>query len=99
MSAAGSEDAARGASGAAGGETLSVQVQGGHGEPERLYVLSRPRDGVVDVREFRFGTADAGPLEYRAAAFELYDVFAHAQRHRRRLSEELSRIKLWLDGL
>lgn len=82
-----------------GDESLSVQVSGGDGEPEKLFVLGRPRDGMVDVREFRFGAEPLSPLDYTATAFELYDAFAQAQRKRRRLSEELYRIKLWLDDV
>jgi hypothetical protein len=79
-----------------GAESLSVQVEGGDGEPERLLVLSRPRAGVVDVREFRFGAAQAGPVEYSAAAGELYDALARAHRQRRRVSEDLGAIRRWL---
>ena len=82
-----------------GSDSLSVQVSGGDGEPEKLFVLGRPRDGMVDVREFRFGAEPLSPIDYTATAFELYDAFAQAHRHRRRLSEELYRIKLWLDGI
>ena len=83
-------------------ETLSVQVQGGHGEPERLLVLSRDprrRDGAVDVREFRFADGEtAGPLEYTSSAADLLASFERAHRDRRRLSEEMYGIRRWLDG-
>ena len=81
-----------------GAESLSVQVQGAKGDPERLLVLSRPKRGLVEVREFRYGCAQAAPLEYTASAEELYATFETAQKRRRRLSEELYRIRLWLDG-
>jgi hypothetical protein len=80
-----------------GAEALSVQVQGGDGEPEKLFVLSRPRDGVVEVRELRFGAEHGTPAEYSASAAELYDAFVRAQRERRRVSEDLNRIRRWLD--
>lgn len=81
-----------------GADVLSVQVQGAKGDPERLLVLSRPRNGFVEVREFRYGCAQAAPLEYTASAEELYTTFATAHARRRRVSEELYRIRLWLDG-
>jgi hypothetical protein len=79
-------------------ESLSVQVQGGHGEPERLFVLSRRHgDHVVEVREFRFAEGEtAGPLEYTSSAADLLATFERAHRDRRRLSEEMHRIRNWL---
>lgn len=79
-------------------DSLSVQVAGGRGEPEKLFVLTRPRAGVVDVREFRFGCDQAAPLEYAAATDDLLAGFERAHGQRRRLSEDLYRIRLWLDG-
>ncbi|MFL5575895.1 MAG: hypothetical protein ACJ79S_08015 [Gemmatimonadaceae bacterium] len=93
MSGRARDDAAGG-----GAESLSVQVQGGEGEPETLYVLSRPRAGVVEVREFRFGTDDGSPVDYTVRADELYDALSRAHRQRRRLSEDLYAIRRWLDG-
>lgn len=78
--------------------SLSVQVGGGRGEPERLFVLSRPRGGQVDVREFRFGSEELAPREYTAAPHELLEAFERAHGERRRLSEDLYRIRLWLEG-
>ena len=78
--------------------SLSVQVAGGGGEPERLYVLSRPRGGQVAVREFRFGSEELKPREYSAAPHELLAAFERAHGERRRLSEDLYRIRLWLEG-
>ena len=79
-------------------DSLSVQVQGGRGEPERLFVLSRVRDrGAVAVREFRLSDGDtAGPLEYTSRASDLLATFERAHRERRRLSEEMYRIRNWL---
>jgi hypothetical protein len=76
-----------------GGGPLSVQVDGGRGEPSRVYVLSRSRGGLVEVREFRPGCA---PLEYTATTDELSTVFARAHRERRGMSESLYAIRLWL---
>jgi hypothetical protein len=81
-------------------DTLSVQVQGAAGEPERLFVLSRAsRDGDVEVREFRFAAGDtAGPLEYTARASDVLATFERAHRERRRVSEDMYRIRNWLGG-
>ena len=54
-----------------GAESLSVQVAGGKGEPEKLYVLTRPRAGIVEVREFRFGSHQSEPLVYAASCESL----------------------------
>ena len=88
----------RGDPGADRAETLEVQVAGGRGEPERLLVLGRPRDGTVAVREFRFGDVETAPREYTAAAGDLLADFQRARRQRRRLSEDLYAIRRWLDG-
>ena len=72
---------------------LSVRVDGGGGEPTRVYVLSRPRGGLVAVQEFRAGCA---PLEYTAPAGELLERFERAHRERRGMSESLYGIRLWI---
>lgn len=82
-------------------DTLSVQVQGAGAEPERLFVLSRSAGGAaagdVEVREFRFADGDAaGPLEYTARAADVLAALERAHRERRRLSEDIYRIRLWL---
>lgn len=74
---------------------LSVQVDGDRREPTRLFVLSRSRGDLVEVREIRAGCA---PLEYTSTADELLTLFERASRDRRRMSESLYAIRLWLDG-
>jgi hypothetical protein len=81
-----------------GADSLSVQVAGGNGEPEKLYVLTRPRAGTVEVREFRFGEHRSEPLVYAASCASLLDGFERAHKDRRRLSEDMHRIRRWLDG-
>jgi len=75
-------------------DTLTVQVQGAGREPERVLTLSRPRSGVVDVREFSVGAA--APRDYCVDAGELLDQLEQAARARRRLSEDLYTIRRWL---
>jgi hypothetical protein len=76
-------------------ESLAVQVEAGHGEPDRLYVLGRPRDGVVVVRETVGGLA---PRDYTERADALRERFERAQHERRRISVDLYLIQRWLDG-
>ena len=83
-----------GPSGDAAADSLTVQVQGGGREPERVLVLSRPREGLVEVREFAVGCT--APRDFTATVDELYDLFERAARKRRRISEDLYAIRLWL---
>ena len=78
--------------------TLSVQVEGTEREGMRLFVMSRPSAGVVRVREWRGEDWSAGPLEREIEAKALYAEFERAHRERRRMSEELYRLRLWLEG-
>ena len=94
MSEGGWDDAGDGAG--AGERTLTVQVDGRRNEPTRVFVLTRSRGELVEVREFRPGCA---PLEYTATADELLAVFTRAERERRRLSESLYAVRLWLDRI
>ena len=79
-------------------EVLSVLVAGDAQEPERLLMLSRPANGCVRVREWDTTRWNAEPREREAAVATLWDAFEQAFRQRRRLSEELPRIRAWLDG-
>ena len=83
-----------GAAGDAAADSLTVQVQGGGRDPERVLVLSRPRRGLVEVREFAVGCD--GPRDFTATVDELRDLFERASRKRRRISEDLYTIRLWL---
>ena len=76
-------------------ESLHVQVQGARGDAERLYVLGRPKNGVVEVREIVGG---CDPREYAERADDLLDRFERLHRERRRLSAELYLIREWLTG-
>ena len=79
--------------------TLSVQVEGaGRDAPTRLYVIGRPAGGRVHVREWRGDDWSAGPLERDVLAADLYAEIERAWNERRRVSEELYRIRHWLEG-
>ena len=79
-------------------DTLTVQLQGGGGEPERVLVLSRPRDGLVEVREFAFGGPEGGSREYSCTPEDVLEVVERAVRGRRRVSEDLSTVRRWLNA-
>jgi hypothetical protein len=79
------------------GDTLTVQVEGARGTPDQLYVLGRPRGGVVEVREQTFGEGGA-PREYAERAEDVLARFERAQRDRRRVSVELYALRRWLEG-
>jgi hypothetical protein len=78
-------------------DALFVQVQGGAGEPERVFVLAPPDAGGVAVREI---AADGVPTvrDYVAEPRELLARFEAALRERRRVSVELLRLREWLAG-
>ena len=77
------------------GDTLTVQIEGARGKPDRLYVLGRPRAGIVEVREQTFGESCA-PREYAEPADALLERFERAQRERRRVSVDLYALRHWL---
>jgi hypothetical protein len=79
--------------------TLTVQVEGTAREGLRLYVMGKPRAGMVHLREWRGEDWSAGPLEREIEASALYAEFERAHRERRRMSEELYRLRLWLEGI
>jgi len=77
-----------------GAESLSVQIEGTRREAERVLVLARPHNGVVEAREFAVGCT--APRELTLGIDEAYRIFERAERERRRLSESLYAIRLWL---
>ena len=78
-------------------DTLTVQLEGGRGSPERVLVLSRPHDGMVDVREFALGGDDGGRREYTCAVDDVLALVERAVRRRRRVSEDLPTVRRWLN--
>ena len=77
---------------------LTVLVGAGAGEPERLYMIGRPAGGRVRVREWSTATWNQPAQEREMAVSELWSALERAHGARRRLSEELPRIRHWLDG-
>lgn len=80
-------------------DELTVHMGGGGGEPERLLHISRPLDGLVRVREWTSADWNVPAVEREMPADVLLRAFEEASRQRRRLSEELYAIRLWLTGL
>lgn len=78
---------------------LTVQVIGGGGEPERLLLLYRDgaESGRLLVKEWSSANPEA-PREYEMERDDLYDALEDAQRGGRRVSQELHRVRRWLDG-
>ena len=79
-------------------EQLTVQVQGARGEPERVFVLGRPRNDLVEVREFGSSCAPAAPRDYTETTHDMLRLFEKAARQKRRVSQELYLIRQWLNG-
>ena len=77
-------------------DSLTVQVQGARGEPERVYLLSRPRRDLVEVREFGSDCAAAAPRDYTASTDEMLRLFEKAAKQKRRVSQEMYLIRQWL---
>jgi len=80
------------------GEALAVLVGAGDGEPERLLRISRPIDGQVDVLEWSGADWTSPARQRRAPATELLAELERAAEQRRRMTESIYRLRLWLEG-
>jgi hypothetical protein len=82
-----------------GDAVLVVQIEGGRGEPERLWRIGRPRAGHVLLH--MWASTDPADREPTVRDVAVGEVLAHlekAARERRHLSEELSRVRRWLEA-
>jgi hypothetical protein len=77
-------------------DELILQIGGGDDEPERLLHITRPVDGLVRVREWSSESWNSPPVERELSARALLRAIEEAARQRRRLSEELYRVREWL---
>jgi len=76
-------------------DTLALQIGGGGDEPERLLHIARPVNGLVRLREWT--SADWGtPLEREMSADALLNAIERAAQQRRRMNQELYRVRRWL---
>ena len=80
------------------GEALAVLVGAGGGEPERLLRIGRPIDGQVDVLEWSGDDWTRPAQQRRQPAAELLAQLERAAEERRRMTEEIYRLRLWLQG-
>lgn len=76
--------------------SLTIQVGGGDGEPERLLIVGRPSGGRVAVREWVGAGFGDPPLEREMETRELLAQIERAISQRRKVSEELHRIRDWM---
>jgi hypothetical protein len=84
---------------ALGENVLVVQIEGGGGEPERILRIAPPKSGRVLVHEWTSTDASDSPPSVRETeAQEILALVERAARSRRRMSEELYRIRRWLAG-
>lgn len=77
-------------------EFLTVRV-GDPGREERLLLIGHPREGVVRVREWRTATLNTAGEDYEIPASELLDQMEQALTARQNVSEEMYRIRRWLE--
>lgn len=79
-------------------EFLTLRVGGARGEPERLLLIGRPRQGTVRVRQWTSNTLNtAGDVVDRAAGDLLAEVEA-AFEARHPVSVEMYQLRQWLAG-
>lgn len=79
-------------------DLLIVHIGASAGEPERLLHLSRPVDGLVRFREWTGHDWNTAAVEREMSAAALLRAFEEAAQQRRRISEALYAIRLWLTG-
>ena len=72
---------------------------GGHGEPEQLLLIKRPRaDGRVEVRRWTSEDWSAPPEAREYGASDLLSEIERAVRQRRGLNHELTVVRQWLQS-
>jgi hypothetical protein len=77
-------------------DVLTIQIQGGEGEPERVLLVDRPVGERVRVREW---SSDASADTTEPRDWHVEDVLAlvtRAQRSRRWVSEDAPTVRRWL---
>jgi hypothetical protein len=80
-------------------EFLTVHIGAAAGTGEQLLLVGRPRDGVVRVREWTSDTMNTEGEDYTIDPSELLERIEEAYAARRQISEEIYRIRRWLEGL
>ena len=80
------------------GEFLTIRVGGSATVPERLLLVGRPHDGLVRVHEWTTNTMNAEGEDYEIVPDELLTQLEDALAAQRQVSEEMYRIRMWLNG-
>ncbi len=84
-----------GRSGVSRAESLAIQIEGTAEDPDRVLELSRPRGGLVEIREWSLGCGGT-PREYSVTTEEFLRSLEQLERSRRRMTESLYAVRLWL---
>jgi hypothetical protein len=79
-------------------EFLTLRLGGSEARPERLLLIGRPREGVVRVREWHSGSWNTEGEDYELEPADLLAQLGLAMQARVEVSEELHRVKRWLEG-
>jgi hypothetical protein len=77
-------------------EFLSLRIGGDAGQPARLLLIGRPRDGLVRVREWTTDTLNSEGEDFDVDPTDLLEDIERAYDARFEVSEELYRVRLWL---
>ena len=80
------------------GEFLTVRIGGALGVEERLLLIGRPNEGSVRVREWRSSTMITEGEDYDVDPGELLENIEQAYASRLLVSEEMYKIRRWLEG-
>lgn len=79
-------------------EFLTLRVSGDASTPERLLLIGPARAGSVNVREWTSNSLNTGGEEYRTDAAGLLAEIERAYAARRPVSEEMYRVRSWLNA-
>ena len=79
-------------------EFLSLPIGGDAGQPSRLLLIGRPREGSVRVREWTSDSLNTEGEDFDIDPAELLADLERAYEARFAVSEEMYRIRTWLSG-
>lgn len=85
-------------SGHPAGEELPILIMGAGPEPERLMLVSRPREGKVRVREWTGHDWSSVALAREALPEEVLGEVERAQQRGRRVNQSPYTVRQWLFG-
>jgi hypothetical protein len=79
-------------------EFLSLRIGGNAAQPERLLLIGRPHDGLVRVREWTSRSWNTEGDDFDIDPGELLVDIERAYDARLMVSEEMYKIRRWLEG-